>query len=93
MMGICGLPESLESAEMRGKNMLSACFARGNRSFPIFGDIGVSGLGENGSVYEKCMKVMLLFLLGKSEDLYGDVHNCTKIHTGVCRCMKVGIYL
>lgn len=93
MMGICGLPASLGSAEIRGKNMLSACFARGNRSFPIFSDSGASGLGKKWAVYEKCMKVMLLFLLGKSKDLYGDVRNCTKIHTGVCRRMKVGIYL
>jgi hypothetical protein len=68
---------------------LSYCFTMVNRGFPIFGDFWGAGMGQNLAVYEKCMKIMSLFLLDKSEDLYGSMVKCTKIHTGACGCMNV----
>jgi len=68
---------------------LSYCFAIVNRCFPILGDFWGARIGQNWAVYEKCMKIMSLFLLDKSEDLYGSMVKCTKIHTGACGCMNV----
>jgi len=68
---------------------LSYCFAMVNRCFPILCDFWGAGMGQNRAVYEKCMKIMLLFLLDKSEYLYGSMVKCTKIHTGACGCMNV----
>lgn len=74
---------------MMGDFGLNACFARVNLGFPIFGQFGEAEMGQNGLVYEKCMKIMSLFLLDKSENLYGSSWKCTKIHTGACGCMNV----
>jgi len=68
---------------------LSYCFAMVNRGFHILAGFWGAEMGQNWLVYEKCMKIMLLFLLGKSEDLYGSSVKCTKIHTGACGCMNV----
>lgn len=68
---------------------LSYCFARVNRRFHILADFWGAGMGQNCAVYEKCMKIKLLKLLGKIGDLYGSSIKCTKIHTGACGCMNV----
>lgn len=74
---------------MMGNFRLSYCFAMVNRGFHTLGGFYEAEMGQNGLVYEKCMKIMSLFLLDKSEDLYGGDEKCTKIHTGACGCMNV----